>query len=349
MSDVKPESLSAEQFDFELPADRIAQNPIADRSASRLLLVDHDGPDFNEIAFSQIHQFLHPGDLLVCNDSKVISARLEGRKSTGGRVEILIERIIDKHCIWAQMRSNRPTGIGSKITIADQYSLTVTGRFRDLFVMTTEDETDIQDIVDQFGSVPLPPYIERKAESEDESRYQTVYAEKEGSVAAPTAGLHFDQQLIERLEQAGINMAFITLHVGAGTFAPVRGTELSKHTLHSERYEISQRTSDAINKAREVGSRIIAVGTTSMRVLETAAAIDPSIQPREGETNIFIKPGFKFRLTQALITNFHLPRSTLMMLVCAFGGISRMQNAYRHAIDNGFRFYSYGDAMFIQP
>ena len=349
LTGVSSESLTVGQFDFDLPADRIAQHPIPNRSGSRLLVLDDVERGLRELSFSQLDQVLRPGDLLVCNDSKVIPARLEGRKPTGGRVEILIERILGKNCVWAQMRSRRPCRIGSSVIIDDQYTFTVQGRIRDLFVLATEDQLDVRTIIERFGNVPLPPYIERRAEVEDVSRYQTVYARSDGSVAAPTAGLHFDESLIERLLGAGIRMTFVTLHVGAGTFAPVRETNLNSHTLHSERYEISESASDAIRAARSEGGRVIAVGTTSMRVLETAAAIDSSIRPCAGETNIFIKPGFRFRVTQALITNFHLPRSTLMMLVCAFGGTERMMNAYRYAIDNGFRFYSYGDAMFIQP
>ncbi len=340
------ESLLADQFDFDLPADRIAHNPTANRTESRLLVLDDSQ---REIAFSQLEQVLYPGDLLVCNDSKVIPARLEGYKTTGGRVEILIERIVGDHCIWAQMGSRRPCRIGSSVIVDDRFRFTVRGRVRDLFVLTVSDEFEIRDVIEHSGSVPLPPYIERPADSEDTSRYQTVYARHAGSVAAPTAGLHFDEALIDRLHHVGINTAFVTLHVGAGTFAPVRDAHLTKHTLHSERYEISELASEAIRATRTTGGRIVAVGTTSMRVLETAAAIDSDIRPSDGETNIFIKPGFIFRVTQALITNFHLPRSTLMMLVCAFGGTERLKSAYRYAIDNGFRFYSYGDAMFIEP
>lgn len=339
-------SLPADQFDFDLPADRIAQRPTTSRTESRLLVLEEGQ---REIAFSQLEQVLNPGDLLVCNDSKVIPARLEGYKTTGGRVEILIERIVGNHCIWAQMRSRRPCRIGSSVIVDEQFPLTVQGRIRDLFVLTVSEEFEIRDVIDCSGSVPLPPYIERCTESEDASRYQTVYARHAGSVAAPTAGLHFDEMLIDRLHHIGIKTAFVTLHVGAGTFSPLRDADLDKHTLHSERYEISESASEAIRATRKLGGRVIAVGTTSMRVLETAAAIDSAIRPTVGETNIFIKPGFIFRVTQALITNFHLPRSTLMMLVCAFGGTERLKNAYRYAIDNGFRFYSYGDAMFIKP
>lgn len=343
------ESLTADQFDFVLPQDRIAQRPIYNRTGSRLLVLEDGDPGLREIQFAQLRQVLRPGDLLVCNDSKVIAARLEGRKPTGGRVEILIERILGRNCVWAQMRSSRPCRIGTSVVVADEYPLTVKGRIRDLFVLCTEHRFDFFSIIERFGKIPLPPYIERCAEVQDVSRYQTVYARSAGSVAAPTAGLHFDEAMIEELRGAGIQITFITLHVGAGTFAPVRQTQLSDHTLHSERYEISETASEAIRTTQGEGGRVIAVGTTSMRVLETAAAINDTIRPCAGETNIFIKPGFRFRVTQALITNFHLPRSTLMMLVCAFGGTERTMNAYRHAIDNEFRFYSYGDAMFIQP
>ncbi|MDE0309534.1 MAG: tRNA preQ1(34) S-adenosylmethionine ribosyltransferase-isomerase QueA [Acidiferrobacterales bacterium] len=336
----------ANQFDFDLPADRIAQYPAASRSESRLLVVSDRQ---REIPFSQLEKVLQPGDLLVCNDSKVITARLEGRKTTGGRVEILIERIVDDHCVWAQMRSRRPCRIGTSIIVDDRFAFVVRGRIRDLFVLAVREGIEVAEVINSCGSVPLPPYIQRPAELDDASRYQTVYAKHAGSVAAPTAGLHFDQPLIERLHHVGIKTAFVTLHVGSGTFAPIRDDDMNRHTLHSERYRIAAATCEAIRTTRNAGGRVVAVGTTSMRVLETAAAIDSDIRPREGETSIFIKPGFDFRVVQALITNFHLPRSTLMMLVCAFGGTERLRSAYRYAIDNDFRFYSYGDAMFIEP
>ena len=347
--DALSEQLTADLFDFELPPERIAQYPTADRTQSRLLLVGRDGREFPEFEFSQLDQILRPGDLLVCNDSKVIAARLEGRKESGGRVEILVERIVDAHGIWAQIKSRRPCRIGTQIIVGGQHRLTVQGRVRDLFVLTAEGQVDVGYLIDQFGRIPLPPYIKRAADNKDKARYQTVYAQSPGSVAAPTAGLHFDEQLIKKLDERGVQMAFVTLHVGAGTFAPMRNDALEHNTLHSERYNISKATSELIKETRHNGGRVIAVGTTSMRVLETATALDGVIRPCSGETNIFIKPGFVFRVVDALITNFHLPRSTLMVLVCAFGGTERMLEAYRYAIEHGFRFYSYGDAMFIEP
>ena len=339
-------SLQLNQFDFHLPDRLIAQHPAEERSQSRLLVVGNQKTNLTEIRFSELGQLLKPGDLLICNDSKVIPARLAARKSTGGRVEILVERVEDERQMQAQLKARRPLRIDDSIFIDDTIKLTIIGRNRDLFVLQSEPGVSIQSMIDRYGSVPLPPYISRPIESGDQNRYQTVYARYDGSVAAPTAGLHFSKPLIQQLKIAGVEIQYVTLHVGAGTFAPVRDADVFRHRLHSERCHVSQEVCDAVGRARIQRRRVIAIGTTTVRVLETAAQ-KGTLQPYKGETDLFIKPGFNFRVIDALITNFHLPQSTLLMLVCAFGGQNRVMAAYRHAVAQQFRFYSYGDAMII--
>ena len=336
------------QFEFYLPANQIAQYPAKERTQSRLLVASHSKQNTYEIIFSDLLKVLRPGDLLVCNDSKVIPARLEGRKSTGGRVEILLERIVDDSCFWAQMKARRPLKKGNSVTVGEDFNLTVRARNRDLFVLGIENGASAESMFDKYGMVPLPPYIDREVEEEDCERYQTVYATTAGSVAAPTAGLHFSKELLQELNEYGVGIAYITLHVGAGTFAPIRTSDIDKQILHWERYEFSESACDAIERTREQGGRIIAVGTTVVRVLESITADYGGLKPVVGQTNLFIKPGYRFRAVDAMITNFHLPRSTLLMLVCAFGGTERVLDAYRFAVAQGFRFYSYGDAMFIE-
>ena len=338
--------LDVSQFDFALPEDRIAQYPANERTASRLLVLGNDCSSVRELCFSELSNILLTNDLLIGNDSKVIPARLIGRKPTGGKVEILIERIVDTHCVRVQMKSRKTLRIGDTVTVDDRYVLTVTGRDRDMFMLGVEDDADAMEMIENCGSVPLPPYITRAVERADAIRYQTVYAKHPGSVAAPTAGLHFSEELIREIQGLGVEMNYVSLHVGAGTFAPIRDNDVHRHSLHSERYEIPPSVCKAIQRAKDNGSRVIALGTTTMRALETASMAG-DMKPGIGETDLFIKPGFKFRAVDALITNFHLPRSTLLMLVCAFGGTDRIMNAYRYAVDNRFRFYSYGDAMFI--
>ena len=335
------------QFEFYLPASQVAQYPAKERTQSRLLVSSHSKQDTYEIFFSDLLKVLLPGDLLVCNDSRVISARLEGRKSTGGRVEILLERIVDDSCFWAQMKARRPLKKGNSVTVGEDFNLTVRARNRDLFVLGIESGASAESMFDKYGMVPLPPYIDRAVEEEDYERYQTVYATTAGSVAAPTAGLHFSKELLQELNECGVGIAYITLHIGAGTFAPIRTGDIDKQVLHWERYEFSESVCDAIERTREQGGRIIAVGTTVVRVLESITADYGGLKPVVGQTNFFIKPGYCFRVVDAMITNFHLPRSTLLMLVCAFGGTERVLDAYRFAVTQGFRFYSYGDAMFI--
>ena len=338
---------SISRFDFDLPDGLIAQYPASERTQSRLLVVGDSDRDHCETEFSRLPNLLRAGDVLICNDSKVIPARLAAKKSTGGKVEILIERVDGEDQILAQIGTRRPLRIGQTVIVTGQFTLTVTDRIRDLFVLRPENGVSARSIIDACGTVPLPPYINRPADAQDSGRYQTVYARYDGSVAAPTAGLHFSEALIEDLIDGGVDVQYVTLHVGAGTFAPIRDGEIALHRLHSERCELSPEVCEAVERARDHRSRVVAVGTTTVRVLESAVR-SGRLNPFSGETDLFIKPGFRFSVVDALITNFHLPRSTLLMLVCAFGGLSRVLEAYRFAVEQGFRFYSYGDAMFVE-
>lgn len=339
--------LHLQDFDYELPANLIAHHPLAARSASRLLHVDAAGGTFRDAMFVDLPGMLRAGDLLVVNDSRVIKARLRGEKESGGKVEILIERVIADHCALAQVRASKPPKMNSRLRVADALSLEVVERQGEFYCLRFPPGQSVFEWLERFGETPLPPYIERAAANEDTSRYQTVFAQAPGSVAAPTAGLHFDEALLERLQQAGIRTARVTLHVGAGTFQPVRVERINEHRMHSEWFSLPQATVDAIESTRQAGGRVIAVGTTSLRTLESAAR-DGSLRAQEGETTLFISPGFKFRVVDCLITNFHLPRTTLMMLVCAFGERALLLEAYRHAVASEYRFFSYGDAMLIE-
>ncbi len=334
-------------IDFDLPANLIAQYPSSERTQSRLLAVGEQPNQFKEVKFADLCQLLSPHDLIVCNDSRVIAARMEGRKRTGGRVEVFIERIVDADLIWAQASANRPIKTGDQIIVGQQHALTVTGRRRDLFVLAVDATISAWALVERFGRIPLPPYVRRATEYLDYIRYQTVFARQPGSVAAPTAGLHFSEKLLDDIHRKGIEVSYLTLHVGAGTFAPIREDHIEQQVLHSERFEITPALCESIDRCKSRGGRVVAVGTTVVRTLEHAALTDGSVRPASGETCLFIKPGFQFKVVDAMITNFHLPRSTLLMLVCAFAGGARVQTAYRHAISQEFRFYSYGDAMLI--
>ena len=332
------------EFHYDLPAELIAQQPLPERTASRLLVVDGDSTA--DRGFSDLPGLLKAGDLLVLNDTRVIRARLRGRKSTGGRVEMLLERVTGTRTATAQIKASRSPRAGSELRLASGSSARVLGRRGSLFRL--EFNADIAPLLEAHGEVPLPPYIRRGAAPEDRARYQTVYARDDGSVAAPTAGLHFDPVLLQALHERGIESAFLTLHVGIGTFAPVRTRRIEDHRLHSERYRITSALCARIQQARQQGGRVVAVGTTTVRALESAA-IDGEPRPFNGDTSLFIRPGFRFRVVDALITNFHLPESSLLMLVCAFAGRDRMLAAYRHAVAQRYRFFSYGDAMLIQP
>jgi len=335
--------LTLEDFDYHLPPECIAQFPLADRSASRLLVL-RDATRENRV-FSDLPELLSPGDLLVMNDSQVLHARLTGCKESGGQVEVLVERVCDEFEVLAQVRASKSPRPGSRLRLADAFDAEVLGREGEFYRLRFPD--DALELIERHGRLPLPPYIERQAASADESRYQTVYARERGSVAAPTAGLHFDAPLLERLRECGVGIAHVTLHVGAGTFQPVRESDVSRHRMHTERYHVPQTTAEAIAATKKRGGRVVAVGTTSLRTLESAAQPDGSVKVGSGETALFVTPGYEFRVVDLLITNFHLPKSTLLMLVSAFGGIAPIRAAYRHAIDSGYRFFSYGDAMLI--
>jgi S-adenosylmethionine:tRNA ribosyltransferase-isomerase len=342
-------SLTLADFDYTLPPELIAQAPLAERSASRLLVLEPQegaAPRLTDAVFSALAERVNPGDLLVFNDTRVIHARLHGVKDSGGQVEVLIERPVGPHEALAQVRASKSPKTGSRLRLADAFEVEVLGRVGEFFHLRFPAGEDLLALLERHGKLPLPPYIQRAAGEADESRYQTVYAREPGSVAAPTAGLHFDDALLARIAERGAKCAWLTLHVGAGTFQPVRVDDLGEHRMHRERYVIPQETVDAIAATRAAGGRVIAVGTTSMRALE-AAAQEGALEAGSGETEIFILPGFRFQVVDALVTNFHLPRSTLMMLVSAFAGMDSIRRAYAHAVEQRYRFFSYGDAMFI--
>jgi S-adenosylmethionine:tRNA ribosyltransferase-isomerase len=338
-------NLSIDDFDYELPAELIAQHPSAARSGSRLLALS--GETLSDHRFADLPQLLSPGDLLVFNDTKVIKARLFGRKDTGGRIEVLIERLLPENEALAQVHAGRAAKAGSTLELDGGLRLRVLGREGEFYHLRFPEGADALELLERHGSVPLPPYITHAPQPDDESRYQTVYARAPGAVAAPTAGLHFDQPLLAALAQRGVGFAYVTLHVGAGTFQPVRVKNLAEHRMHHEHYRIPQETAAAIVATRTRRGRVVAVGTTTLRCLEASAAKRGSPSAEEGETDLFITPGFEFRVVDRLITNFHLPKSTLLVLVSAFAGIEPIRRAYRHAIEKRYRFYSYGDAMLI--
>lgn len=330
-------------FAYPLPGELIAQYPPERRGDSRLLRLE-DGR-LEDLHFDALPGLLSPGDLLVFNDTRVIPARLHGRKATGGRVEVLIERLLGDHAALAQVRASKPPRPGSRLLIGEADELEVTGR-RDDFYELESPGAPLFELLEREGHVPLPPYIERGDGAVDQSRYQTVYARRPGAIAAPTAGLHFTDGMLTRLDGMGVGRTHVTLHVGAGTFQPVRVESLEAHTMHSEYLEVDEACCRAVADARRRGGRVVAVGTTSVRSLETAAA-SGALAPFRGETRLFIHPGYRFRVVDAMITNFHLPESTLLMLVAAFAGYREVMAAYRHAVERRYRFFSYGDAMFL--
>ena len=335
-----------DDFDYTLPPDLIAQQPLPERAGSRLLVVRDDA--FADQRFADLADLLAPGDLLVLNDTRVLHARLHGSKASGGQIEVLIERPLGAHEALAQVRASKSPKPGSRMRLADAFEVEVLGRDGEFYRLGFPPHEDLVELIERHGELPLPPYIQRHAETADESRYQTVFARNRGSVAAPTAGLHFDESLLGRLRERGVDFAYVTLHVGAGTFQPVRVSDLAQHRMHREHYWIPQATVDAIDATRARGGRVIAVGTTSLRALEGAAQTHGGrLTAAEGETEIFILPGFDFAVADCLITNFHLPKSTLLMLVSAFAGYDTMRHAYAHAVAQRYRFFSYGDAMFL--
>ncbi|MCG8613323.1 MAG: tRNA preQ1(34) S-adenosylmethionine ribosyltransferase-isomerase QueA [Pseudomonadales bacterium] len=348
--------MNVSDFDYELPDELIARFPSPERASSRLLCLDKHNGEVVHRQFKDILALIEPGDLLVFNDTRVIPARLFGRKATGGRIEVLVERLLGDGTALAHIRSSKSPKPGSLLYV-DEFEnqqeglsaapeLEMTGRQGELFEIRGVAGKNILDILNQKGHMPLPPYIDRADVESDRERYQTVYSKREGAVAAPTAGLHFDDELLRTLQEKGVEMAYVTLHVGAGTFQPVRVDNIEDHVMHSEWLEVGAEVCAKVNATRARGGRVIAVGTTSVRSLETASAAG-AIAPYAGETDIFIYPGYEFKAVDALITNFHLPESTLIMLISALAGRENVLAAYQEAIEHRYRFFSYGDAMFI--
>jgi len=359
--------LTLSDFDFTLPPELIAQTPPATRGASRLLHLDRQAA-LHDRQFADLPALLRPNDLLVFNDTRVIKARLTGQKASGGKVEMLVERIVEEDRVWAHVRASKSPGPGTILRLADAFDVEVLGRQGELF--DCRFPCEVLPLLDRYGATPLPPYITHPALAVDDERYQTVYADAPGAVAAPTAGLHFDEAMFERLDAMDVRRAFVTLHVGAGTFQPVRTHNLQDHVMHAERYTVPAATQRAVAATQAAGGRVIAVGTTSLRALESAAqptnAAAPASGPTppttagqgprpstfahpQGDTRLFIAPGYRFLAVDALLTNFHLPQSTLLMLVSALAGAAPIRRAYAHAIAQRYRFFSYGDAMFIEP
>ncbi|MEP6940981.1 MAG: tRNA preQ1(34) S-adenosylmethionine ribosyltransferase-isomerase QueA [Rudaea sp.] len=340
--------LNKSDFHFDLPRELIAQAPLAERSASRLLVIDSETRVFDDRQFAELPQLLRAGDLLVFNDTRVLQARLLGRKETGGAVEILIERVLGTHEALAQLGVSKSPREGSTIVLGDGSIVTVLGREGEFYRLRFDTIEPLEKLLSRLGRIPLPPYISRDADADDDARYQTIYARAPGAVAAPTAGLHFDAELLDALRVRGVDFGYVTLHVGAGTFQPVRQDRLEDHVMHREWLDVGAELVEKILRTRASGGRVVAVGTTVVRALESALR-DGELKPFAGETQIFILPGYRITSVDALITNFHLPESTLLMLVSAYAGRELMLDAYRHAVAQRYRFFSYGDAMLIFP
>lgn len=345
--------MKRQDFYFDLPENLIAQHPAKNRRDSRLLVLNSDAEgSLLDQKFPDLLSFIEPNDLLIFNNTKVIPARLFGIKQTGGKVELLIERVIDRSTILTHIKSSRAPKPGTILNIENAFDIEVIGRKDALFVVKVLSDNSALDLIEAHGHMPLPPYIERaNDEEEDKDRYQTVYSEKPGAVAAPTAGLHFDEAILDEIRTKGVDIGFVTLHVGAGTFKPVQVDDIAEHVMHSEYLEVDQEVVNKIRQARAKGGRVIAVGTTSVRCLESAASFSQSdsIQPYQGDTDIFITPGYEFKEVDVLLTNFHLPESTLIMLVSALAGYENTMQAYKHAVQEQYRFFSYGDAMLVFP
>jgi len=333
-------------FHFDLPPELIAQHPADKRTESRLLQLNRSNGERVDGRFSDILGLLNPGDLLVLNNTRVVPARFFGRKASGGRVEVMVDRVLDRSRVLAKVRCSRSPKPGAGLRLDCGLDLEVLGRQAELFELRFDDPRPVHELLDLYGQIPLPPYIERSPNEDDRERYQTVYAHHPGAVAAPTAGLHFDQPLLDRVREHGVEIGHVTLHVGSGTFAPMRSEVLDEHVMHSEWFEVDDGLVAQVEQARARGGRVVAVGTTVVRSLEAAAA-SGRLRPFRGDTDIFIRPGYHFRVVDALLTNFHLSESTLLMLVCAFAGYEPVMAAYAHAVAEGYRFFSYGDAMFL--
>jgi len=336
-----------QEFDYTLPPELIAQHPPSVRGASRLLHLDGRSGAFDDRMFEALPGLVQPGDVAVFNDTRVIKARLFATKPTGGRVELFVERVLDEHTAMVMVRASKPVRDGAVLRLASGVDVTVLGREAGFHRVRFECDEDVFALLDRVGEVPLPPYIGHSPDVADEERYQTVYARTAGAVAAPTAGLHFDRPMLDALAARGVQLAYLTLHVGAGTFQPVRVDDVRQHAMHSEWFTVPEETAAAVRRARAAGGRVLAIGTTTLRALEAASA-SGELAAGPGETNLFIVPGYRFRAVDRLLTNFHLPRSTLLMLVSAFGGMGHVRAAYRHAVDERYRFFSYGDAMLIE-
>jgi len=338
-------------FSFDLPEELIARYPKADRTASRLLTLNGNSGELDDSNFLNLVEQIQAGDLLVFNNTRVIPARMFGQKSTGGKVEVLVERLIDEHSVLAHIRASKSPKVGSEILLEGKVNATMVARHGALFELKIHGQESVLEVLDNIGHMPLPPYIDRPDEDSDRERYQTVYNEKPGAVAAPTAGLHFDEAMLATLKAKGVNFAFVTLHVGAGTFQPVKVDEIADHIMHAEYIEVSEEVVNQIQTTKKNGGRVIAVGTTSVRSIESAAKKaqenGSELAPFYGDTDIFITPGYQFQIIDALVTNFHLSESTLLMLVSAFSGYDNILAAYQHAVDEKYRFFSYGDAMFL--
>ncbi len=332
-------------FNFDLPKELIAQHPCKERTGSRLLALNKHTGETQDLQFPDIIEFLNKGDLLVFNNTKVIPARLYGKKITSGKVEVFIERLLNDNSAIAMFKSSKAIKLGTPVYFNEQ-TIVPTARKGMFFLIETQNNASLTELMDEFGHMPLPPYIQRDDELEDKSRYQTVYAKEKGAVAAPTAGLHFDEELLQQIKEKGINTAYVTLHVGAGTFQPVKTDSINDHIMHKEWLQVSEEVTELVKQTKASGNKVIAVGTTAVRCLETASQ-SGEIKPYSGDTNIFIYPGYQFKLVDKLLTNFHLPESTLIMLVSAMCGRENTLNAYKHAVKEKYRFFSYGDGMFV--
>ncbi len=341
--------MKTQDFDYYLPAELIAQFPAEQRTSSRLLYLDSISNQQQDALFSNLPNYLRAGDVMVFNDTQVIKARIFGKKDSGGKVEVMVERVLDDRHVLAAIRASHAPKPDSRLLLADAIPVTVIARESEFYTLRFEHEKTVSELLECYGQLPLPPYIARPATAADEARYQTVYARNSGAVAAPTAGLHFDTGMMDRLRAMGVIIVYVTLHVGAGTFQPVRVENIADHTMHSETFHIPQATVDAIEQAKSTGGRILSVGTTSLRALEACASLHRGqLVAGYGDTQIFITPGYRFQVAERLLTNFHLPCSTLLMLVSAFSGMDNIQRAYQHAVAAQYRFFSYGDAMLIE-